>query len=102
MIGVVFVEESLIVVSVIDDVDPVVLVLIGVLSSVERGVVSPSVVLDGSDIGVEDICIVITASVVVLINVASVKVSVLPVNAVDVSGYGRICTKNISVGLFVP
>ncbi len=101
MIGVgtpseVFGEEPLMVVSVIADVDPVVLVSMGVLSPVERGAVSLSVDLDVSDSDVEDDCIVETASVVVLINVTSKKVLVLPVNAVDVSGYDLICTRNIT------
>ncbi len=88
--------------SVIADVDPVVLVSMGVLSPVEIGAVSLSGDLDVFDSDVEDDCIVEIASVVAMIDVTSEKVLVLPVNAVDVSGYDLICTRNISVGLFMP
>ncbi len=107
MIGVgtpseVFGEDPLMAVAVIVDVDPVVLVSMGVLSPVERGAVSLSFDLDVSDSDVEVDCIVEIASVVAMIDVTSEKVLVLPVNAVDVSGYDLICTRNISVGLFMP
>ncbi len=98
----VFGEDPLMVVSVIADVDPGVLVSMGVLSPVERGAVSLSVDFDVFDNDVEVDCIVEIASVVAMIDVTSEKVLVLPVNAVDVSGCGLICTRNISVGLFKP
>ncbi len=95
----IFGEDQLMVVSVIADVE---LVSIGVLSPVEIGVISPSVDPDVFESDVEDDCVVENASVVALIDVASVKMRVLPVNGVEVSGNGLICTRNLSDGLFAP
>ncbi len=102
MIGVgspseIFGGDPLMVVSGIADED---LVSIGVLSPVEIDVISPSVDVFESD--VEDDCVVENSSVVALIDVTSVKMRVLPVNGVEISGYGLICTRNLSVGLFAP
>ncbi len=88
MIGVgspseIFGEDPLMVVSVIADED---LVSIGVLSQVEIDVISPSVDPDVFESDVEDDGVVDNASFVALIDVASVKMRVLPVNGVEVSG----------------
>ncbi len=104
MIGVgspseIFGEDPLMVVSVIAHED---LVSIGVLSPVEIDVISPSVDPDVFESDVEDDCVVENASFVALIDVASVKMRVLPVNGVEVSGNGLICTRNLSDGLFAP
>ncbi len=88
MIGVgspseIFGEDPLMVCPVIADED---LVSIGVHSPVEIGVISPSVDPDVFEKDVEDDCVVENVSFVALIDVASVKMRVLPVNGVEVSG----------------
>ncbi len=88
MIGVdspskIFGEDPLMIVPVSADVD---LVSIGVFSPVEIGVISPSVDPCVFESDVEDDCVVENASFVALIDVASVKMRVLPVNGVEVSG----------------
>ncbi len=91
MDGVVFAVDTLITVSVVANSN-------GVLSLVKTGAVRPSVF----NMGVENDSNVETFSEVAVIEVISVKVIVLPVNAVDVPGYGTIFIKNVSVALSTP
>ncbi len=72
------------------------------LPLVEGGVVSPPVYPGAFDEDTEDGCTVETTSFVALIDVASVKVRVLPVNTEDVSGYGSICAMNTCIWLSAP
>ncbi len=72
------------------------------LPLVEGGVVIQSVDPGAFDKDTEDGCTVETNSFVALIDVTSVIVLVLPVNAEEVSGYGSICTMKICLCLSAP